>query len=204
MLFFSLLFGCAPKNEYTIARVRFENNGHPFSLTNDQNLRSSMTQKEISLVETWKNPDFIQYFDEDALQLDAWRIENWYAQHGYIDAKVLGWSVKERPKRIWSPHRRLVVTGLVEEGEQVLIRSVHWERDSNNLLQRELDARLSVQVGEPFNWETLEYARGELLSLAQNRNYAYASVDIAAKIGQQCHQLGPRWAMYGGASSSRL
>lgn len=193
MLFLLFLLGCAPKTEYTIARVQFENNGHPFSLTNDQNLRASMTQKEVSLLQTWKNPDFIQYFDEDALQLDAWRIENWYAQHGYIDAKVLGWSVKERPQRLWSPHRRLVVTGHVEEGEQVIIRSVDWDRDSYNLLQRELNAQLGVQIGEPFNWDTLEYAKTNLLSLAQNRSYAYASVDISAEVWPtNCHQLHQR------------
>lgn len=150
-----LWLGCAPKNERTIARIQFENNGHPFSLTNDQNLRSSMTQKEVSLIQTWKNPAFIQYFDEQSLQLDAWRIENWYAQHGYIDAQVSGWSIKERPARVWSPHRRLVVTGYVDEGEQVVIRSVRWERDSFNLLQRELDGQLGVEKTNPLTGKPL-------------------------------------------------
>ena len=39
-----------------------------------------------------------------------------------------------------SPQRRVVVTGYVDEGAQVTVRSVAWELDSHNLFQRELDA----------------------------------------------------------------
>ena len=33
------------------------------------------------------------YLDKDTLELDAWRLETWYAHQGYFDAKVEGWDL---------------------------------------------------------------------------------------------------------------
>ena len=108
-----------------------------FSLTNNQNLRSAMVQKDVSFLEIWRQGEDVPRYDPMMLQLDAWRIENWYAQHGYINAKVVGWSVYSKPQRFWRRHERLVVKGIVEEGEQVTIRSLFWHTETQNLMQRE-------------------------------------------------------------------
>jgi len=186
----SLLLGCSTKTSPTIARVRFEGNGHPFSLSNDQNLRSAMVQKEVSWLESLRSDNTLETFDPLTLQLDAWRIENWYAQHGYINARLVGWSVYSKPNRIWNRHKRVVITGVVEEGEQVHIRSIEWRKDSRALLQRELDKKLGMEVGAPLNWDMIEYSKMGLLTLAQNRSYAYADVDISVDVWpRNCHQL---------------
>ncbi len=183
-------FGCASHSSTRIAHIGFEGNGHPFSLTNDQNLRSAMVQKEVSWLDAFRQGENVPTFNPMTLQLDAWRIENWYAQHGYINAKVVGWSVYTKPKRVWNRTERVEVVGRVEEGEQVHIRSIRWQRDSQSLLQRELDKQLGVAVGDPLNWALIEDAKTGLLGLAQNRSYAYASVDIDVDVWpQNCHQL---------------
>ena len=174
MILWLLAGACAPKSYSTISRITFEGNGHPFSLTNNQNLRSAMVQKDISWLETVRQGEDVSMYDPMMLQLDAWRIENWYAQHGYINAKVVGWSVYTKPQRFWRRHKRLVVTGIVEEGEQVLIRSIFWNTETQNLMQRELDRKLSVSVDDPLNWALIDASRESLLSLVQNRSYAYA------------------------------
>ena len=115
MILWLLVSACAPKSYSTISRIRFEGNGHPFSLTNNQNLRSAMAQKDVAWLETLRQGEDVPRYDPMMLQLDAWRIENWYAQHGYINAKVVGWSVYAKPNRFWRRHQRLVVTGIVEE-----------------------------------------------------------------------------------------
>ena len=56
-------------------------------------------------------------------------------------------------------------------------------------MQRELDRKLSVAVGDPLNWEVIDASRDSLLSLVQNRSYAYATVDIDVDIYGNCHQL---------------
>ena len=190
LVFVSLLLGCTSKTSSTIARVRFQGNGHSFSLSNDQNLRSAMVQKEVSWLESLRSDNPIETFDPMTLQLDAWRIENWYAQHGYINARLVGWSVYSKPNRIWNRHNRVVITGVVEEGDQVHIRSIEWRKDSRALLQRELDKQLGVEVGAPLNWEMIEASKIGLLNLAQNRSYAYANVDISVDVWpRNCHQL---------------
>ena len=181
---------CAPKSYSTISRITFEGNGHSFSLTNNQNLRSAMVQKDVSFLDIWRQGEDVLRYDPMMLQLDAWRIENWYAQHGYINAKVVGWSIYAKPDRFWRRHNRLIVKGIVEEGEQVTIRSLFWHTETQNLKQRELDGKLSVSVGDPLNWEVIDASRDSLLSLVQNRSYAYATVDIDVDIWPgNCHQL---------------
>ena len=190
MFFWMLLGACAPKTYSTIARVEFDGNGHPFALTNNQNLRSAMVQKSVPLLETWRQGDKVQRYDPMMLQLDAWRIENWYAQHGYINAKVVGWSVYEKPHRLWRRHQRLIVTGIVEEGEQVSIRSIVWNTETQNLMQRELNRNLSVAVGDPLNWDLIAESQQSLMTLVQNRSYAYATVDVDVDVWpSNCHQL---------------
>ena len=190
MILWLLVSACAPKSYSTISRIRFEGNGHPFSLTNNQNLRSAMAQKDVAWLEALRQGEDVPRYDPMMLQLDAWRIENWYAQHGYINAKVVGWSVYAKPNRFWRRHHRLVVTGIVEEGEQVSIRSIFWNTETQNLMQRELDSKLSVAVGDPLNWELIDASRESLLSLVQNRSYAYAKVDVNVDIWPgNCHQL---------------
>ncbi len=189
VVLFSLM-GCAPKGTATVSKVKFDGNGHPFSLTNDQNLRSAMVQKETAWLQTVRQKESVAPYDPLTLQLDAWRIENWYAQHGYINAKVLGWSIHTKPERFWHRHPRVMVTGHVKEGDQVHVRSIDWQRDSQVLLQRELDARLALSVGDPLNWALIEQSELDLLSLAQNRSYAYANVDVSVDVWpSNCHQL---------------
>ena len=118
-----------------------------------------LTAKELTWLESWRNPDFVVPFDSGELQLDAWRVENWYAQQGFINAQVTGWSVQELPDRFWNRHHRLKITGYVEEGEQVHVRSIRWNRESYNLLQRELDSKLGLSVGDPLNGEVLNMQR---------------------------------------------
>ena len=95
-----MMSACAPKSYSTISQITFEGNGHSFSLTNNQNLRSAMVQKDVFL-DIWRQGEDVPRYDPMMLQLDAWRIENWYAQHGYINAKVVGWSVYAKPDRFW-------------------------------------------------------------------------------------------------------
>ena len=45
-------------------------------------------QKDVSFLEIWRQGEDVPRYDHDAT-VDAWRIENWYAQHGYINAKLL-------------------------------------------------------------------------------------------------------------------
>ena len=59
----------------------------------------------------------------------------------------------------------LIVKGIVEEGEQVTIRSLFWHTETQNLMQRELDSKMSVAVGDPLNWEVIDASRESLLSL---------------------------------------
>lgn len=191
-MYWLMLASCMGKHppQTTVAKIDFVGNGAPFSSTNSYNLRSAMTQKQNSLL-SYLNPRVEKaVYDPTELQLDAWRLENWYAQRGYIDAKVVGWEVYELPQKWWQRDSRIHVTGHVEQGEQVHIRSIRWQRSSQNILQKELDKELLVSVGMPLYMVDIQYSEEALLHLAQNSSYAHANVSIHVDVWpENCNQL---------------
>ena len=70
--------------------------------------------------------------DTELLEQDAWRVELWYAHHGWFDAEVVAWEIEQvrpapllpalRPRRLRGPV--VDVVGRVELGEPSLVESV--------------------------------------------------------------------------------
>ncbi|MBN2800396.1 MAG: BamA/TamA family outer membrane protein [Deltaproteobacteria bacterium] len=60
--------------------------------------------------------------DQDALARDAWRLEVWYAHHGWLDARAQGWmAVEVRPER-WSLRERRLRWAAERGGERAAER----------------------------------------------------------------------------------
>jgi outer membrane protein assembly factor BamA len=139
-----------------VRAIGFEGNGKRFSPTSDYAVRSAMEQAASQRVLGLLPPGGQIELDLEVLRLDAWRIETWYAHHGYFDARVLGWDLRTvRPERAGRPGcerrreaRRLQavggqkrgrlaatcgartrvvdVVGLVEEGPASLVEDIEW------------------------------------------------------------------------------
>ena len=191
-LFAAIVFACHHNKNAapSVAKVKFEGNGHSFSATSDYVLRSVIEQQKNDRFVFIDRQERLKLYQSDTLRLDAWRLENWYATQGYIDAKFVGWEMHYLPQRWWHSNPRLQITGHLEEGGPVHIRSVQWKGKSKNILQRELEKRLYFDVGQPLLLSAIESSEAELLSLFHNRSYARATVDIVAEIWpENCYEL---------------
>ena len=188
----SIFLGCMHNKNVTpsVAKIHFEGNGHSFSATSDYVLRSVIEQEKngrFSIV-NWK--DRFKKYQPETLRLDGWRLENWYATQGYIDARFIGWETHYLPQRWWHSSPQIEITGYLEEGDPVEIRSVQWTGTSKNILQRELERQLYFEEGQPLILSNVEYSEAALLSLFHNRSYARATVDIMAEIWpENCYEL---------------
>ena len=186
------LFACR-HNQNTapsVAKIKFEGNSHSFSSSSDYVLRSVIEQEKNELFVFLNRQERVKFYQPETVRLDAWRLENWYATQGYIDAKFIGWEMHYLPQRWWHSNPRVQLTGYLEEGEPVYIRSVQWEGKSKNILQRELEKKLYFDVGQPLLLSAIEATEADLLSLFHNRSYARATVDIVAEIWpENCYEL---------------
>ena len=87
-----------------VRSVRFEGNGGALSGHNDYQLSAQMEQQSSDFgilvwpLMYWAQPTVLDY---RLLNRDAYRLEVWYANHGWFDATVDGFSVSTvRPPRV--------------------------------------------------------------------------------------------------------
>ncbi len=174
--------GCAarraPPEAEVVASVRFDGNGGPLRGTADERLRSAMVQEQ-SPPWAWVAPRRLWVpLDERELRLDAWRVENWYAHHGYLDARLLGWDLRRRGG---GRRARLVVTGLVEEGPPSVVRRLDWQ--GFDALGRPalawLERHAELAVGQRFDLEALDETVEAAREFLGEHGYARARVEAA-------------------------
>ncbi|MFH1468962.1 MAG: BamA/TamA family outer membrane protein [Pseudomonadota bacterium] len=178
-----LACACAHRAPMTerVGRIRFQGNGTVFQGTSDFFLRQAMQQAPGA----WSDfmfPAQATPLDRATLAHDAWRVELWYAHHGYLDARFLGWDLRERrPARRRRP-AIVDVTGRVSEGEPSLIREVTWEGlDIGGVsTMRVLIARdAAVQLGDRFSVEAVDETENLIRAQLADHGYAWVTVRTA-------------------------
>lgn len=126
----------------------------------------------------WPLSHFVEpsVYREDDLAADAYRLENWYAHHGWFDARVEGWQLRTiRPRQ---PKKAGVVNivGIVNPGEPSTVRKFEirgLESHHGVLLRSVLDEGY-ISEGARFDLDAVNAARDLLISKLQNASYAYA------------------------------
>jgi len=174
------LTACAARQDPShiiVTDIHFDGNDDWFQGTADYNLRAAMDQKESSWaygVLPWVNGEVL-----DPLQLlqDAWRLENWYAHHGYFDARVMGWDVRIDERRL-SPDRAEIV-GQVKQGEPTLIRKVEYKglQKAGDRIVSEVDRLSESRKGDRFNLEAVEETAAYILAELRGAGFFYATVE---------------------------
>lgn len=186
----ALVSACAkhPQGD-VLASVRFEGNDRPEGLdgvlpvNTDKALVNALSHPPPRTFSTWA-PRWIPPtpLDRDTLDADAWRIEVWYADHGWFDARFVGWELEETPSAL--PWRRSLhpwtLTGHVAQGQPSRLRAVTIRGTEG--LTAPLRARLqeSVELAEGDLYDTLAWqeARDALRGILRDRGYAHARVDV--------------------------
>lgn len=186
--------GCAARRSGDALRgIRFEGNAPPkgtegwFAPQNDRALRNAISQPEPSrlglLVPGLVEPAWL---DPDALPRDALRIEVWYANHGYFDARFLGWetihrAVATRPDG--TPRRRarpVVLVGHVEQGEPSRVRTVTLTGldtlPGGAPLRNKVRDAIGLVEGEIFEREVWQESVAAVEGMLHERGFAHAKL----------------------------
>lgn len=186
-----LAWGCGksrrpppPAASAAVKSIHFEGNGGLISGRSDFSLRGAMEQQ--------KNPAFVWlvrprhrrvFLDEDQLALDAWRLEVWYAHHGYFDARVTGWDIeyaRHKKRELWpfKLPRAVRITGHVDEGRPYTLSKFEFE--GLERLGGPVEARIrnasDLQVGDTFDLDALNATVDEARSFLLDQSYAYVEV----------------------------
>lgn len=167
-----------------VRNIHFDGNGGPYSGHNDLQLRQQMeTDGSAFGLLIWPLMYIVEPepLDPDLLPKDAYRLEVWYAHHGYFDAQVLGWKLHRvrRPKK----HRSgvLDVRGVVDTGAPSLVDNLNihgLDSPALKLFAGVVRRRGYLHEGDIFNLEYAQYGADLLQEVLRNHGYAYASVDL--------------------------
>lgn len=190
--------------------VAFRGNGGSFSGTGDYLLRGAMEQQQSPIFWRLAPKRRAVRLDADELYRDAWRIETWYAHHGFFEARFLGWEIVERrPDDGRTPVVTLV--GHVEEGPETRITSVEWiivDPQGQPVMVPGKDGALEEQkieaaVGKPlanllrrqapsqederFVVTAHDETKDLTLSKLHDRSFAYAAVTGEVRVDGDAH-----------------
>lgn len=190
LLLLVLLVACSParreigRNQDAIRKVQFSGNGAPLSGHNDLQLAQQLETQDTSFglmvwpLLYWVDPKVL---DPEILRRDAYRLEVWYAHHGWFDAKVTGWEVD----RVRAQGRRrggiVDIRGIVEPGKPSTVRTytlAGLDKPRHEPLKRIIRTEGDAKEGDQFVLAYAEADRARLLDLLYGTGFPYATVDL--------------------------
>ena len=177
-----------------VRNVHFEGNGWLLSGNNDLQLRSQMEQTSSPFgLLTWP---FIYTVDPaqlrtELLPRDAYRLEVWYAHHGWFDAQVRGWELR----RVRNAHERRAgvvdVVGFVEPGTpSTLVAMTVDGLDANlKVLGNSVLRQAPIREGDQFDLDLIDQTRRMLVDRLHNLSRAYATVATRVDVDADAHAV---------------
>ena len=185
-LVLTLVAACTPVRREAdgdlVRRIRFEGNGALLSGQNDYQLRTAMGQKSSpTLTFTWPFLYFVSPvpLNSDALRADALRLETWYAHHGWLDARFLGWEIRRVRARYDDRAGVVDVLGHVDPGPRSVFRNVALLGDLNLAARSVVAAarrKVPLEPGAAWELSTVTAAEGAIRDGLQDNGHAYADV----------------------------
>lgn len=150
-----------------------------FAPQTDRALRNAMNHP-LPRWQSFVVPGYVEpaWLDPAELDADGQRIEVWYANHGYFDARFLGWEVTAPPDH---PRRRVHpvdLVGHVEQGAPSRVDEVEFT-GLDRLpvpMRRRLQSLVEIDPGAIFDRDAYRSAIGAVEAYLHANSYAYAQV----------------------------
>jgi translocation and assembly module TamA len=184
----SVLSACVPVRRRAetdlVHDVSFQGNGGLLSGQNDYQLRAQMQQREARFgLLVWPLVYTVDpvTLDRDRLLRDGFRLEVWYAHHGWFDAKVVGWELRQIRPETKRKAAVVDVRGIVEPGPQSTVRSLKIEGPPwMQVLASAVLRDSSIREGDPYSRDLLEETRQKLVNELERQAHPYAIVSLEA------------------------
>jgi outer membrane protein assembly complex protein YaeT len=173
------LLGAACREEGTIQvkKLAFEGT----KMVDEGRLKAALATKESSWI-PW-GPK--KYFDRSRFDADLKRIQAFYVDRGFPDARVQSVDVQLNDKK-----DAVSVTVHVFEGEPVMVQEVRFEglEVLPEWVARRLRRNATLKAGEPLDRQAFGATREAALNEFRDRGYPYATVETEEQPGS----AGPR------------
>jgi outer membrane protein assembly factor BamA len=175
-----------------VRKVKFEGNGWLLSGNNDLQLRNQMEQDHSSFgLLTWPfiytvNPVPLR---PELLPRDAYRLEVWYAHHGWFDAQVKGWEL-QRIRRTTDRRAGVIdIRGHIDPGPATFVRTLNIDGLDANLrvLGNSVLRTSPIRQGDQFDLELVNATTKLLLDRLHNLSRAYATVEVDIDVDADQH-----------------
>jgi len=114
--------------------------------------------------------------DDEKFKEDRERLESWYHDHGYRDARVLGHELKPG-----SEPRRLVLSVSIDEGRRYRIGNVTWS-GQQVLTDAEVAKFWTPRPGELYDGSRIDRTAGMAYAEYAERGYLYVRVEPREEI----------------------
>jgi translocation and assembly module TamA len=192
MLALLLSTGCGAHLMGPVARVRkigFEGNGNGFSGRGDPALRAAIAHpKPRANWIFWKKKVEL---DEKALEDDKLRIANWYADHGYFDAQLVRWDIREVRKAHGAKSAVVKIIGIVEEKQPSAVTSLTWEgwEGIAKPIADRIEKDVPLREGKIFTAADYDTTLGQSKNILQNQSFAYADVKGHVEVTPSQHAV---------------
>ncbi len=185
LVLLALAAACSPARKQVdgniVRKVKFEGNGWMLSGNNDLQLRSQMGQDQTGFgTVLWPFIYTVQprVFDAEEFSKDAWRLEVWYAHHGWFDAQVKGWEL-QRIRRLTERRAGVLdIHGYVEPGPPSMLRTLTIDGLDANLrvLGNSVLRNSPIREGDQFDLSLVQQTQELLRNRLHNLSRAYAHV----------------------------
>ena len=216
LLSVGLVLGCQPMarkrvDSEMVRSIRFSGNGGPFaSGNNDLQLRGVMQQAASPFgSQLFPLSHFVDgaSLSRDTLEHDAYRLETWYAHHGWFDARFEGWTIRTLKPERGQRASVVEIVGHVDPGEPTFYDVLGEDGASRKAkaLQVNLEAlpkrmkpivsgliraaqrRGWVHRGGQFDLDSVYATRDQLLELLHNASMPYAKADVGIDVYPEQH-----------------
>jgi outer membrane protein assembly complex protein YaeT len=160
--------GCREEGEIKVSSLKFEG---VESIDTGQ-LRNALVTKKGSRL-PWGRK---RYFDRRAFEADLQRIQAFYRDRGFPDARVTAFDVQLNDKQ-----DQVDLTINISEGEPIIVTEIRFDGfdvlpsgDRDNLREQ-----LPLQPERPFDRQLAVASRERAVNVLRDRGYAYAEVELA-------------------------
>ncbi len=138
-------------------------------------------------------------FDEEVFLADLLRLEKFYHQEGYLEARVLNYELKYNDRK-----DKVRITVYLDEGEATKVDQVTFvyaDTTSPPIPPRKLLGMVKLKSGKRYREEDLKLDYNRLVQRFSDNGYPYIQVRVKPILDRKAHKVDLEWRLRTGPAS---